>query len=211
MKKVKALIMMAIIFILLTSLIILYLGIVKSNNKDGQMKDSQSLNSTNLELGTYENEYATSTVIINDTEIILRIADSFSSREKGLSGFERDLDVDNGINLPRQKQTFGNKDGMIFIFPKEDTLSFWMKDMNFPIDILWLKKAEEGKEESNNDMDGITYEIVDLSENFDPSSYPESISNKELASIVIELPQGLIEELQIEKGDTITLSKDIKI
>lgn len=29
---------------------------------------------------------------------------------------------------------------MLFIFPKEDSLPFWMPDMNFPIDIIWINK-----------------------------------------------------------------------
>ena len=29
---------------------------------------------------------------------------------------------------------------MLFLFPEEDIHSFWMKNMRFPIDILWLDK-----------------------------------------------------------------------
>ena len=29
--------------------------------------------------------------------------------------------------------------GMLFVFPQEGHFSFWMKGMNFPLDILWIK------------------------------------------------------------------------
>jgi uncharacterized membrane protein (UPF0127 family) len=32
--------------------------------------------------------------------------------------------------------------GMLFLFSEEDVHSFWMKNMRFPIDILWLDKAK---------------------------------------------------------------------
>lgn len=30
-------------------------------------------------------------------------------------------------------------DGMLFVFAQPQILTFWMKDMKFPIDIIWLK------------------------------------------------------------------------
>ena len=49
------------------------------------------------------------------------LADTSSERTKGLS-----------------YRTEIPKEGMLFIFPNKGIQGFWMKDMLFPIDILWL-------------------------------------------------------------------------
>src|SRR3989344_5194996 len=33
--------------------------------------------------------------------------------------------------------------GMLFIFDKEDKYDFWMKNMNFPLDILWINEDKK--------------------------------------------------------------------
>lgn len=45
-----------------------------------------------------------------------------AAQERGLSG----------------RPSLGPNQGMLFIFPKEGFYSIWMKDMLFPIDIIWL-------------------------------------------------------------------------
>jgi len=44
------------------------------------------------------------------------------TQEKGLSG----------------RSGLKDDEGMLFVFEKPDKYSFWMKDMNFPIDIIWM-------------------------------------------------------------------------
>ena len=36
------------------------------------------------------------------------------------------------------KDTLAENESMLFYFPKANPYGFWMKDMNFPIDIIWL-------------------------------------------------------------------------
>ncbi|MFA5087704.1 MAG: DUF192 domain-containing protein [Candidatus Omnitrophota bacterium] len=36
------------------------------------------------------------------------------------------------------RKSLGEKEGMLFIFPNEEKLSFWMKDTLIPLDIIWL-------------------------------------------------------------------------
>ncbi|MEM3091685.1 MAG: DUF192 domain-containing protein [Candidatus Pacearchaeota archaeon] len=38
------------------------------------------------------------------------------------------------------KRYIKNDSGMLFVFPREVIPNFWMKDMNFPIDIIWISK-----------------------------------------------------------------------
>lgn len=45
---------------------------------------------------------------------------------------------DKQIGLSKYK-TFPQDKGMLFLFDKEGFYSFWMKDMKFPIDIIYIK------------------------------------------------------------------------
>ena len=82
--------------------------------------------------------------------------------------------------------------GMLFVFPKEDRWGIWMKDMKYPIDIVWL------------DKDAVVNYMV---KNAQPSSYnpdqPEKsiMSPDQPARYVIELPSGTIERTGIAIGD----------
>lgn len=60
---------------------------------------------------------------------------------------------------------------MLFVFPEAGLHRFWMKDMNFPIDIYWLGK---------------NYEVVDVAKNVPPESYPKTFSPKSPANYVLE-------------------------
>lgn len=66
------------------------------------------------------------TVGIRDTKIYVEVADTADKKSKGLST-RRNLD---------------KTSGMLFIFPKETEPTFWMKDMLFPIDIIWIQDGK---------------------------------------------------------------------
>ena len=68
---------------------------------------------------------------------------------------------------------------MFFDFVVPSRPGFWMKEMNFPIDIVWL----------NAD-----WQIVDLTENFTPESYPQVIFPKSAVKYVLEINAGLIKK-----------------
>lgn len=83
--------------------------------------------------------------------------------------------------------------GMLFVFPKEDKWAIWMKDMKYPIDIVWL------------DKDAVVNYMV---KNAQPSSYNDADPTKSTqfapdkpARYVIELPSGTIERTGIVIGD----------
>lgn len=61
-------------------------------------------------------------VKIDNTEIPVEIARDAASVKKGLSGRDY-LDADSG---------------MLFVFSKPDQYRFWMPNMNFPLDIIWI-------------------------------------------------------------------------
>ena len=57
-----------------------------------------------------------------DVEIVFKKADL----ERGLQG----------------RQGLGSNRGMLFFFAADDRYRFWMKDMKFPIDIIWLDRQD---------------------------------------------------------------------
>lgn len=62
---------------------------------------------------------------------------------------------------------------MLFVFPQVGIYSFWMKDMNFPLDIVWI-------DENNT--------VVDRVINALPESYPKTFTPHASAARVLELP-----------------------
>ena len=59
---------------------------------------------------------------IKGVKIYVEIADTADKKAKGLSG----------------RKSLDKSSGMLFIFPKDTEPAFWMKDMFFPIDIIWI-------------------------------------------------------------------------
>lgn len=105
---------------------------------------------------------------------VLRTEDEL---QRGLSGT---------ANLPADR-------AMVFVFPREDKWSIWMKDMNYAIDIVWLDSAKK---------------VVYLEKNVQPSTYNKKEPAKsklfkpdKVARYVIELASGTIERTGIAIGD----------
>ncbi len=102
-------------------------------------------------------------------------------RTIGLSGFE----------------SISDDEAMVFIFNYPAKYSFWMKDMKFPIDIIWV--GEDGK-------------IADMKESAQPQDFPETYTPKNNAQYVIELQSGFIKRHNLSLGqkvfvDTFILEK----
>jgi hypothetical protein len=81
--------------------------------------------------------------------------------------------------------------GMLFVYEEADRYSFWMKDMNFPLDFIWI----------NGDR------VVDLDKNITPENVqpPKTISPKVKADKVLEVEAGSVEKYNIETGDRVQL------
>jgi len=113
-----------------------------------------------------------------ETTVALDVADTPESREKGLSG----------------RNSLAEKAGMLFIFDQPGVPSFWMKDMKFPIDIIFV----------NNDKIVTIYKNVPAPKNGEtPSNYyqPTSPTNR-----VIELKAGMSDKYKLQVGNTVDLS-----
>lgn len=69
-----------------------------------------------------KDRYLTSNVTINGFKLTADLALTNEQREKGLS----------------VKDKLKENEAMLFVFEESAKHSFWMKDMKFPIDIIWL-------------------------------------------------------------------------
>jgi len=117
------------------------------------------------------------TATISDETISLTIADTKEEREKGLSG----------------RDSLGENEGMLFTFDNPGFYGFWMRDMSFPIDIIFMN-------------DGT---VITMYENVEPPEKGETLviyKPEEPANQVLELNANRASGLGIQKGDEITLS-----
>lgn len=117
----------------------------------------------------------------NGRVISVEVADTPASRELGLSG-RKGIDKDNG---------------MLFVFEKSGRLGFWMKDMEFPIDIVWINE------------DGV---VVHAEREVGPDTYfnynpPKTFVNGPEALYVLELASGESEKLGLYLGTKVVIQK----
>lgn len=77
-------------------------------------------------------------------------------------------------------------EGMLFIYDLPGNHGIWMKDMLINIDIIWLDESKS---------------VLHIEENIKPDSYPKVYAPGSSAKYVIELKEGTINRLKINKGD----------
>lgn len=122
-------------------------------------------------------DYAAShgSVIIGDTKVKVEVARETAELAKGLGGREK-LDENRG---------------MLFVFETPGQPAFWMKDMKFPIDIIWIMGDE----------------VVDIAPNL-PVVAAEFLSTyepKEPANYVLEVNAGFAKDHGIKVGDSVDI------
>ncbi|MCA9327149.1 DUF192 domain-containing protein [Candidatus Saccharibacteria bacterium] len=104
--------------------------------------------------------------------------------------------LDIGSTDAEQEQGLGGRDsmdtdkGMIFVFEKPAVECFWMKDMQFPLDIIWLNELKR---------------VVHIEANVSPDTYPKQYCPSEQARYVIELNAGEAARSGIKTNQTLRL------
>jgi len=111
---------------------------------------------------------------INNTSFKVKIAENSSEWKIGLS---------NTANLEE-------KEGMLFIFPILAERSFYMKNMNFAIDLLWIK-------------DNI---IVGMEKNMLPDNGEKYYDSVEEIDMVLELKAGSIDNYNLNINNIIKIN-----
>jgi len=81
-----------------------------------------------------------------------------------------------------------DNEGMLFIFPQSGNYSFWMKDMNFPIDMIWLNENKK---------------VIYIKRNARPEFFPESYGPDENSKYVLEVISGFSEKNNLKVGDRV--------
>ncbi len=107
---------------------------------------------------------------IGGAELAIEVADSSAERTLGLSG----------------RDSLGYNRGLLFIFKTEGLYSFWMKDMKFPIDIIWMDSRAR---------------VIEITSNVSPATFPESFTSQKSAKYVLEVNAGWASQNGIKIGD----------
>jgi len=111
---------------------------------------------------------------IGDTPIRVEIAESNEERVAGLSG-RKDLE---------------NVSGLLFIFPEPDYHAIWMKDMRFPIDIIWISED---------------LTVIGVEKNLRPDTYPTRFRPSSPAKYALETNIHYADTFGIHTGQKVTL------
>lgn len=122
--------------------------------------------------------------------IFVEIADTPEKQEQGLSGKSK-------LNEFVRDQKI-RTEGMLFVFEKPEILNFWMKDMNFDLDMIWLDE---------------NLKIVHIEKNALASSYNKNNPSSSTiftngntpAKYVLEINSGLSSQLNLKDGDTLIM------
>ncbi len=122
-------------------------------------------------------KYDKGEVKIGSKIIFVDIADDVCKKELGLSS----------------RSFLDDDTGMIFVFDEVGIYGFWMKDMNFSLDILWI--------DGDFKVNGIEKDIA-------TSTYPKQFGEKYLARYVLEVPAGYSDKNNVKVGDKIIFSKN---
>jgi uncharacterized membrane protein (UPF0127 family) len=86
------------------------------------------------------------------------------------------------------RSCIGAEEGMLFVFSQADMYDFWMKDMKFPIDIIWV---DENKIVTKVDAD------------IAPSTYPKTFRSEKPSKYVLELRANRAQQLNIAEGNSL--------
>lgn len=102
----------------------------------------------------------------------IEYASTEAARQRGLSG-RADLARDHA---------------MLFVFDRADEYCFWMKDMRFSLDIIWLDDNKR---------------VVSIRDTVRPETYPQNFCPDKPARYVVEVNAGVARAARLHEGDTV--------
>lgn len=117
---------------------------------------------------------------VGEHEVQLEVTQNAKDRIKGLSG----------------RESIGKADGLIFIYTTPGRHGIWMKEMLFPIDIVWVGDAK----------------IVDIAPSVQPPEFETPENELDVyyprldANMIIEFEAGFAEEHGLKIGDPVVLT-----
>lgn len=118
------------------------------------------------------------TVTINGYELEIEIARTPEEQTRGLSG----------------RGSLAENAGMLFVYENSLTPGFWMKEMNFPIDIIWISSD---------------HKVIDITENIAPETFPQVFYPSLPVQYVLEVNAGWAESHNTKIGDAVTFQNGV--
>ncbi len=117
-------------------------------------------------------------ITVDGNKLLVCVADTKTKQRDGLSGYKK----------------MSDGQGMLFIFDQFQNYSFWMKDVNFSIDIIWISQNH----------------IVQITENV---KVQKGVSNDNLAIYrpnvpvdkVLEVNAGWSKRMMVDVGDKVEI------
>ncbi len=109
-------------------------------------------------------------LLLGGKTYVVEVANTDATRERGLSGHK----------------PLGDSDGMLFVFDTPGYYAFWMKDMTFPLDIIW--------------MDG-DLQVTHIEKSLATSTYPKPFYSGSPSRYVLEIASGQSETINLKIGD----------
>ncbi|NCN58837.1 hypothetical protein COW99_03555 [Candidatus Roizmanbacteria bacterium CG22_combo_CG10-13_8_21_14_all_38_20] len=123
---------------------------------------------------------ATQTIKIGDEQLEVEIMQTLEDQKQGLSG----------------RSTLPQNHGMLFVYSNPAIYKFWMKDMLFPIDIIWI---------SNGKVIETIANIPPPEQNVDINQLPIYSPTKPVTG-VLEVNAGYVKKHNIITGDQVELT-----
>lgn len=124
--------------------------------------------------------FESKTISVAEHSLKVWIADDPAEQAKGLSG----------------KDAMPDNRGMLFVMPVKDITQFWMKDMNFALDFIWIDNGT----------------IVEIDQNISPCG-PESdcpaIAPSYPVNYILEVNSGWVAANDISVGQSVSGLPDI--
>ena len=117
-------------------------------------------------------------VAVGETSFLVELATTVAEQIQGLSG----------------RSSLAPGSGMLFIYEQQSKLNFWMKDMHFPLDIVWI---------------GVGCTVVDITRNAPPPAPDQSTDQLPRyspggpAQYVLEINAGETGSESIAPGDPV--------
>jgi len=112
-------------------------------------------------------------MIVPNGVITVEVVDTPELRRMGLSG----------------REAIKDSEGMLFEFAtKSSDNCFWMKDMQFSIDMVWLNDEKQ---------------VVTVEKDVSPETFPESFCPTEPVLYGLEITSGQADKLGIELGESL--------
>ena len=107
-------------------------------------------------------------------EVRVEVADDIFERARGLM----------------DRTTLGENRGMLFIYPEEQRLSFWMRNTLIPLSIAFIDSERR---------------IIDIQDMKPLDDEPPNYVSAEPAQYALEVNQGFFEERSVKVGDRVEL------